>query len=549
MATYIIPQATATAPLLVPPGAPQTPNATLIQTASSHSHHSSTNSAGRRSSPLANNNCNNSLAPSTSGSSTVSLQTFPTSVPLPLAASETTPGAGPTTVYAIPSSMYPNVLPGYPPATGFYQPLPHPQSNAAIISSVIPHSNSHPNHNVPSTQHSYQHAGQLQTAEVITHFPFNPAHAASGNSNQNATSTPQSAPSTPLSLTSMAQNLKNPPLFATPPILTSHSAPVHVAHYDDKRSNSFGSFVPKKYNHGNGIFHTPAIPMQNPTKLGSNQRQTPVGSYHVNSTLSAQGKKNINYSSNINVNNNHSEDTNSLSNNNMSSNYNSNRLKSNRDQGSVGSTTNNSYQPKTTYVPKMPNQQQHGGMNNNSGSSSNSPNSNENSAECNKYVTSRPPARIIPPSLDLKRNNGGNSNAMNSNNHHHRSTPNSTESNNSPNSITSYEHSSRNYHYSQYPVTSGAHFYRGGSAGAISTNAQGTMSGGNIGETPVQTCFPFNVHSQNAGTSTPLLDSCHTQLIGYNNNPMAAGMYVKFGQAFTFANVSIFKLDHARGFS
>lgn len=228
----------------------------------------------------------------------------------------------------------------------------------------------------------------------------------------------------------------------------------------------------------------------------------------------------------------------------MSNNYASNRLKnsSTRDQTSAGSSTaSSSYQPKSTYVPKGHQHQSYSA--NNNGSNSNSPNSNDNS-EGNKFVPQqhRGPSRVVPPTLDLKRNNS-NTNVMTNNYHHHRSTPstNSTESNNSPNSITSFDHS-RSYHYTQYPVTSGGtHFYRGGSAGAINPGVHiSSNPNNNPGDAgSIQTCFPFNVHSQNAGTSTPLLDSCHHQtLIGYNN-PMAGGMYVKFGQAFTFANVRL----------
>ena len=544
--TYFLPQTTTPAPVLVPPGPPQTPNNSLIQSIpSTNSHNPSTNSnaTGRRNSPPSNHNSNNTSSHGSSIHTTaVPLQTFSSSVPL----SENTPGSGPPALYAIPPSVYPNVLPYSAPATGFYQPLPHhPQSNTTIISSVIPHSTAHhPTGTLPSTPHSFQsNVGHLQGGEVVTHFPFSQSNQ--NTNSHNAISTPQSAPSTPLSLTTVQPSFKNPPLFATPPILTASTIPgsVHIT-YDEKKH--YGGYAPKKYNNnGSGILNTPSLP-HNATKLSSNvnQRQT-IGGYQ-GSTVSVQGKKNVNYGGGNNINNNnnnstnnHSEDTNSLSNSNMSNNYTSNRLKnsSNRDQTSAGSTA--SYQPKPAYVPKG-HQHQNFSTNNN-GSNSNSPNSNDNS-EGSKYVPQhRGPSRVVPPSLDLKRNNS-NTNVMTNNYHQHRSTPstNSTESNNSPNSITSFDHS-RSYHYTQYPSTSGGtHFYRGGSAGAINTGVQvSSSSNNNPGDaTAIQTCFPFNVHSQNAGTSTPLLDSCHHQLIGYNN-PMAGGMYVKFGQAFTFANVRI----------
>ncbi|KAL7050981.1 hypothetical protein ACKWTF_004281 [Chironomus riparius] len=592
--TYFLPPSATPGPtqtVLVPPAAPQTPNATLIQSTASNTHTPSTNSIGRRNSPPTNNHhvhtttAHGSSAVQTS--TAMPIQTFPSSVPFSLAAtSDTTSASGPA-LYAIPPSVYPNVLQYPASATGYYQPLPHPQTNTTIISSVIPHSSAHPSSTVPSTPHSYHTTGI--GGEILTHFPF--SHQPPGHSNgHNATSTPQSAPSTPLSLTTMPPNFKNPPLFTTQPLIAT--APVHIAaHYDnDKKTSSITSMssAPKKYNNGgNGILSTPptAFPQHSnltkPSNGGSSNRQPPLASYQP--PVSAQGgKKSINNSNNNNNNNNnnscsnsHSEDTNSLSNSNMSSNYSSsNRIKnssSNRDQTSSAS---GSYQPKSSYNNNNNNksqQQQQQHHQQSYSSNSNSPNSNDNSESTNVSVSGsnngkyppRGPGSRIPP-LDLKRNN---SSANVVPNHHTRSTPstNSTESNNSPNSITSYDHS-RNYHYTsqhyqhqhhpqqhhhqQYHQThyassntsghnSGTHYYRGGSAGAINTNIHHNTNNNshNSTESPsIQTCFPFNVHSQNPGTSTPLLDSCHPQqLIGYNN-PMAAGMYVKFGQAFTFAN-------------
>lgn len=539
--TYFLPQTPGTpAPVLVPPGAPQTPNTTMIQSApAANSHNPSTNSStnGRRSSPPSNHSHSNGTPVSSMHTTAVPLQTFSTSVPL----TDNTPGSGPPALYAIPPSVYPNVLPYNTPAAGFYQPLPHhAPANTTIISSVIPHSNAHPQGALPSTQHSYHpNAGHHQSGEGATHFTFSQGP---NSGSHNATSTPQSAPSTPLSLTTGPPSFKNPPLFATPPILTTSSIPasVHIAHYDGEKKQYGGGYVPKKYhnNNGSGILNTPPSAPNNISKPSSNVNTRQPLSGYPGSTVSAPPKKTYNGNSNISTNNlnstinhPHSEDTSSLSNSN--SNYTNTRVKnpSIRDQTTAGASTG--YQPKTTYVPKT--HQSYSAANNN-GSNSNSPNSNDNS-EGSKYVPQhRGPSRTVPPSLDLKRNNS-NTNVMTNNYHHHRSTPstNSTESNNSPNSITSFDHS-RSYHYTQYPSTSsGTHFYRGGSAGAINTTVQvNANSNNNPDGAPMQTCFPFN-----AGASTPLLDSCHHQtLIGYNN-PMAGGIqYVKFGQAFTFANVS-----------
>jgi hypothetical protein len=421
--------------------------------------------------------------------------------------------------------MYPNVLPYPAPTTGFYQPLPHPQANTTIISSVIPHTSAHQPaaSTVPSTPHSFHttSGGEI----VSTHFPFNqhtPNNGGNPNNNNNINnSTPQSTPSTPLSLTTVTTNLKNPPLFATPPIITAAPTTqnhMHIVSYDDRKGG------PRK-SHNGGNVHQQSYssnPKQGVSNMNNQRQGTSVGYHHHHAGL--QNKKNNIVGAS---NNSHNEETSSsLSNSNMSSNYNaSNRVKNtpNRDHGG--------YQPKPFF-----NKNQH--QNSNSGS----PNSNDNSEATNysKYQ-SRGPTRIPP--LDLKRNN---SNASMIQNHHHsRSTPstNSAESNNSPNSITSYDHS-RTYQYSHhqpasYGAANGGTFYRGGSAGTINQNVHHNPNNNVADSTQIQTCFPFNVHSQNPGTSTPLLDSCHPQtLIGYNN-PMTGGMYVKFGQAFTFANVSL----------
>jgi hypothetical protein len=553
MTTYILPQPTATPQpgqvIINQPGAPQTPNtATLIQsTAHNTLHNPSTNSSnttGRRNTPPSNhhnsnngNRDNNHIVSSstTIQATAVPLQTFPTSAPLPTEAGQV---PGPQTIYALPPSMYQNVLPYQtaPATASFYQPLPHPPANTTIISSVIPHTNPPPppppqSGTLPSTPHSYQsNAGTHITSsgEVVTHFPF--THTSSNNqqSTNNAASTPQSTPSTPITI---QQNFKNPPLFATPPIIASVSTTPSL-HMEKNNSSGSGVYLPKKYNGNNGVMNTPP-----PTK--SNTRYSIGGGYQQNnnnnnnnSTLgNAQGgKKNMNYnpsnpnnnsnannnsnnSNNNNSSNSSSEDTSSLTLNSNSTN--NNYRAKNRDQSSAGS---NNYQPKTSsYIPKgQQQQQQHSNYSN-----SQSPNSNENVNESTGKYVHRGPSRAVPPSLDLKRNNS-NTNVMTNNYHHHnRSTPstNSTESNNSPNSITSYDHS-RNFHYSHNPAPTHFITQRGGSAGPS--------------DPPMPTYFPFNV--QNPGASAQLIDPCQNQaLIGYNNT----GMYVKLGPAVTFASVNI----------
>lgn len=553
MTTYILPQSAATpAPgqvIINTSGAQQTPTAaqaTLIHSTATSSQHNntshnnpSTNPTGRRSSPPSNhhhyvnnggkdNNSSSVSTPMTMHATAVPLQTFPPSVPLSTEAAGQ--ASGPQTIYALPPSMYP-----YQPATaGFYQPLPHhPPANTTIISSVIPqHPNAHPTPPIqhppppgthPSTPHSYHsNAGAhiTTTGEIVTtHFPFTPqssAHQSTAVTNNNSTSTPQSTPSTPITV---QPNFKNPPLFATPPIIASVTSTPSAQHSESHKNAGSGTgYVPKKFNNGSAI-NTPPLP----AAKSINQRHSvgggAGGGYQSTMNNAQGGKKSINYNNPTNPNNNNnssnnnsnssSEDTTSLTLSN-SSNY---RAK-NRDQSSAGSN----YQPKTSsYVPKG--QQPY--------SNSQSPNSNDNSSEQTNKFIHRGPNRSVPPSLDLKRNNS-NTNFMTNNYHHNRSTPstNSTESNNSPNSITSYDHS-RNFHYSHNPT----HFIRGGSAGPA-----GSMNNPNEGQ-PMPTCFPFNV--QNPAGSAQLIDPCQNQaLIGYNNG-MAAGMYVKLGPAITYANVSL----------
>lgn len=558
MTTYILPQSAGTPGpgqvIINQSGAPQTPTAaaaTLIQSTATSTHNTShnpstnsSNATGRRYSPPSNHhhssnnghrdhNSSSVSTPVTMHATAVPLQTFPSSVPLPTEAAGQ--ASGPQTIYALPPSMYPNVLP-YQTTAGFYQPISHPPANTTIISSVIPHTNAHPTPPVqhppptlPSTPHSYQsNAGThiTTTGEIVTtHFPFTPqASTHQSIAANNATSTPQSTPSTPITV---QPNFKNPPLFATPPIIASVTTSAHNDSNKGTPNASGGStYAPKKFNNGNSAVHTPP---PSSTKSNMNPRHSVGGGYQGNnSTLgNAQGKKSINYNNPTNPNNNNSsnnnsnntnssnsssEDTSSLTLSNSSNNY---RAK-NRDQSSAGSN----YPPKpSSYVPKGQQSQQHNYSN------SQSPNSNDNS-EQSKYVH-RGPNRSVPPSLDLKRNNS-NTNFMTNNYHHNRSTPstNSTESNNSPNSITSYDHS-RNFHYSHNPAT--AHFIRGGSAGPGGNN--------NPNDAPMPTCFPFSVQNP-GGASAQLIDPCQNQaLIGYNNT-MTAGMYVKLGPAITYANVS-----------
>ena len=566
--TYFIPQAQPTA-------APPTPNNHMIQSVTTSAHNTSTNTtttSHRRTSQLAQQQQQQHQ--------NSALQSFPSSVPLPLATASQADPNTPTntpqaTMYALPPSMYPNVLP-YAAPTSFYQTLPHPQPNA-IISSVIPAHSAHPTANsngivTGNLHHTYTPTGNFQATEVLTHFPFNQqtlTHANNTHMNQSA-STPQSAPSTPLSLTTVPPNFnKNPPLFATPPIITATgtSTGSYIQHHHDNSTNTYekrngnGFGGPKKYinnnnnNNNNNVVQmihattvtptTTTVPPHATTKIGLNTRQN---SYQMNgvTTVTSQGKTSFNNNNNNNYNSedNNSSSLNNSSNNNSSNNYNSNRLKNNNNNNYQTTSQTISYQPKT-FVPaaiKMQQQQSANNSGSNTNSSGNSPNSNETETKYQSAAAAVQPSRgppRIPPSLDLKRNS--NSNIINAHHHHHqqRSTPstNSNESSNqSPNSITSYDHS-RTYHYPQYQQATGptsGHFYRGNSAGSTHHNS------GNGGDsTPIPTCFPFNVH-QNAGASTPMLDSCHHQLISAYN-PMAAGMYVKWNghSAFSFANVSI----------
>lgn len=133
------------------------------------------NSAGKRGSP-----------PQTSQTQ------FPThtGVNIPI----TDPASGTTTMYAIPP-IYPSMLPysASTPSVLSHQ-IQHPQN--AVINSIIP-----PPPQPPSSQ-----------TQQIEHNPIHPIHS-------NNSGTPQSTPSTPLSLPLPLPHPKNPPLFATPPVL------------------------------------------------------------------------------------------------------------------------------------------------------------------------------------------------------------------------------------------------------------------------------------------------------------------------------------------
>jgi hypothetical protein len=546
--TYFLPPSATPAPasVIVSPNAQntQTPHATLIQSTPSNTQNASTNSitTGRRNSPSNNSGNNSSAIHSIATQNTQAaapIQTFPQSVPFSLATvPETTSAASGAAIYAIPPTCYPNMYPA-PTATGYYQPLPHPQTNTTIISSVVPHSTTHHlSGTVPSTPHAFQ---TNSSGEILTHFPFSQQHSNSGSN-----ATPQSAPSTPLSLTTVPPNFKNPSLFATSPIVPTSSGSAmqtsaHVTNYGDKNNNNGG---PKKMIINSSYNSHSKSPGMN----GNNHRQNSVGGYQNMNTHGVKKNMNSDGATTSTNSNSHNEDTSSVSN--MSSNYNpSNRMKNaNRDQMVINSnyqqkSYKNQHQSNNNYTP-----------NSNSGS----PNSNETSevtthnsggmqgANSNSKYPTRGPSRIPP--LDLKRNNSS-ANMI----HQTRSTPstNSTESNNSPNSITSYDHS-RNYYpshnpshhqssYGQSTIGGHGHYYRGGSAGAVNSTIHHNANHNASDSAPNQTFFPFSVHSQSSGApTTPLIDSCHPQaLIGYNNS--MTGMYVKFGQAFTFANVIFFQ--------
>lgn len=98
------------------------------------------------------------------------------------------PSCGATTMYAIPP-LYPGMLPYATPPNGVIShQLQHPQNS--VINSVVP----------PSPQYQIEQPSYHQM-------------------NRTNSATPQSAPSTPLSLPLPLPHSKNPPLFATPSIV------------------------------------------------------------------------------------------------------------------------------------------------------------------------------------------------------------------------------------------------------------------------------------------------------------------------------------------
>jgi hypothetical protein len=132
----------------------------------------------------------------------------------------------------------------YPGPTGFYQP------------SVIPHPHSHHSHHHHPHVHSAPPAATTTHSQTYTYaggnYPGSQGEVPCGvingiaglSFNSNNNSAPQSAPSTPLSLT----HQKNPPLFPTPPIPLSQSES-----YDKQKNN--GNVGGKRGSNGVPLIH------------------------------------------------------------------------------------------------------------------------------------------------------------------------------------------------------------------------------------------------------------------------------------------------------
>lgn len=164
----------------------------------------------------------NTGTPSNSYNPTAITQYTAQGVPMQIA----DPNGQTAAMYAIPHSMYPSMLPyAASAATGVLPHMTH-QSNA-VINSVVQQQQQQPIHS--------EHPSIITTG-------YNSIYT---NNNQNS-ATPQSTPSTPLSLPLPLphQQQKNPPLFATPPIIPNGFTPQMGSQhhqnndYVDRRSNS-----------------------------------------------------------------------------------------------------------------------------------------------------------------------------------------------------------------------------------------------------------------------------------------------------------------------
>ncbi|XP_029725416.2 protein encore isoform X1 [Aedes albopictus] len=439
--TYYVPQtpvpSAGSTPIIMPP--PQTPtNSSMMSATSMH---------GKRNTTPPNHGQQSQNQGQSASVTPVPISPFATNIPMPLP----DPNAGP--MYAIPQPIYSNML----PFTGPMNPHPHHPSAGAggggtIVNSVLPTATAA----AAIGYHHHPHSQSNQGTNMDS-LPSSNGSASNiySNPSQNNAQTPQSTPSTPLSLPlSLPPHGKNPPLFATPPILPNgynpqmgsasgggsgagaghhHYNPSH-SYEDRKSSGSSGGYQGKRSNANSGNYF-------NYSNNNNSRQMTPnsVGG-------GGSGASNYQNQGNSGTNGGPKSYTNS---NNTGNNQNSNTggplMLGQPPKGrSEGQTT----VTKPPLIPTLPNN------NNNSTSSNTNPSDKTRINRSSK-----------PPNLDLKRSYNNNFN-VNS-----RNTPstNSTESNNSPNSITSssvHEHHPSQHHHHHHPQSQSHHPFGHGTSGS-----------------------------------------------------------------------------------
>ncbi|XP_021697323.1 protein encore isoform X3 [Aedes aegypti] len=525
-------------PIIMPP--PQTPtNSSMMSATSMH---------GKRNTTPPNHGQQSQNQGQSASVTPVPISPFTTNIPMQLP----DPSAGP--MYAIPQPIYSNMLPFAGPMT----PHPHHPSAGAggggtIVNSVLPTATAAAAISYHPHPHSQSNQGNLDSLPSSNGSASN---IYSNTSQNNNAQTPQSTPSTPLSLPlSLPPHGKNPPLFATPPILPNgynpqmgsasgsgsgaaghhHYNPSH-SYEDRKSSGSSGGYQGKRSNPNSGNYF-------NYSNNNSSRQMTPN---------SVGGGSGSNYQNQGNSGTNGPKSY--VNSNNTGNNQNSNNGGNGTGPLMLGQPPKGRSEGQTTVtkpplIPTLPNN------NNNSTSSNTNPSDKTRINRSSK-----------PPNLDLKR-------SYNNFNVNSRNTPstNSTESNNSPNSITSssvhehhqqqlphphHHHHPQSHHPFAHSSSGGSggsnpshhpyyqsqqqqhqpqqqtyyhHSQRGGSVGSNSGGSSATAGGAAAGHAMPSSAIQSAAAVAAAACAAAAIEPYHSQLIPLN----AAGMsYVKIGQTY-----------------
>ncbi|XP_055603124.1 protein encore isoform X2 [Uranotaenia lowii] len=561
--TYYVPQtpvpSAGSTPLIMPPPVPQTPtNSGMIGAAPN-------SLSGKRNSTPPGHGSHSQNQSQSASVTPVPISPFATNIPVPMADPS---GGGP--LYAIPQPIYSNMLPfaAAGPMTPHHHPHHHPAGGGTIMNPVLPTATAAASTGYHTHPHSAQsnqsgNPDSLNSSNGSSHNIY----SNSNHTHNNNAPTPQSTPGTPLSLPlSLPPHAKNPPLFATPPILSNGYTPQQMGggpsssgnaghhHYhsnngggnnnsyeDRKSSGSSGGYQGKRSNQSGGNYF-------NYSNNNNSRQMTPNSSGGSGSYQGTSGPKNSGGFANT---------TNNTGNNHNANNNAGGTLMLGGQPPKTGQPRAES-QPNMTkppLIPTLPNS-------NNSTNSSNTNPSDKSSSRINRSSK--------PPNLDLKRN-FSNFNVNNNNNSRNTPSTNSTESNNSPNSITSssvHEHSHHSHHPSQqqqghhhHPAhgsfyaaqqqqqaTAGGpppyyhhqhHHHRGGSVGSNSGAAAAAVAGGAAAAgagAAIAAAAAHTMPTSNtiqtavaAAACAAAIEPYHSQLIPLN----AAGMsYVKIGQTY-----------------